>query len=215
MTGTFPESRVLLVDDHPVFRDGLKAIVDSHPQLRVVAEAASLGEAVSQLKKQKAIQVLITDLSLPDGTGQELLERALRRNSALRVVVLSVSRLDSDVLAALESGAAAYLTKNATRQQVLHALDEVLEGRTFVHPDVADAVVAKVRPLQPVVPDFTPREQEVLELICQGRTPKEICADLHLAQTTVKTHIKNLYRKMNVSTRTSLVLKALGPNPMA
>jgi len=215
MTGTFPESRVLLVDDHPVFRDGLKAIVDSHPQLRVVAEAASLGEAVSQLKKQKAIQVLITDLSLPDGTGQELLEKALRRNSALRVVVLSVSRLDSDVLAALESGAAAYLTKNATRQQVLHALDEVLEGRTFVHPDVADAVVAKVRPLQPVVPDFTPREQEVLELICQGRTPKEICADLHLAQTTVKTHIKNLYRKMNVSTRTSLVLKALGPNPMA
>ena len=208
MTGLFPQHRVLLVDDHPVFRDGLKAIVDSHPQLRVVAEAASLGEALSQLKKE-AIELVVTDLSLPDGTGQDLIEKALLRHPHLRILILSISRLGSDVSAALQAGAAGYLTKNASGQEVLQALDEVLQGRTYLHADVSNSVVDQVRTSVPGLSHLSPREQQILDLICQGRTPKQICAQLHLAPSTVKTHLRSLYRKMKVSTRTSLVLKVL------
>lgn len=203
MTGIFSESRVLLVDDHPVFREGLKIVVDSHPKLRVVAEAASLGEALHRLASSR-VQLLITDLSLADGSGQELLERAFALYP-LRAVVLSVSRQTSDVVGAIQAGASAYLTKSASREEILRALDEVLEGRSFIHPDVSEAVVGNMRAGSNA--EVTPREHQVMDLLCRGYTPKEIGSELKLSISTVKTHMRNLYRKMKVSTRTQLVLK--------
>ena len=208
MTGIFSESHVLLVDDHPVFREGLRIVVDSHPKCRVVAEAASLGEALKKLQSSP-VQLLITDLCLVDGSGQELLEKALGLYPELRAVVLSVSRQASDVVGVIQAGASAYVTKSATREEILRALEEVIEGRSFLHPDVSDAVVGTMRTTKVAESgvEVTPREHEILDLLCRGFTPKEICSELSLTISTVKTHMRNLYRKMDVSTRTQLVLK--------
>ncbi|MBS2036022.1 response regulator transcription factor [bacterium] len=205
------QQKVLLVDDHPVFRDGLKSVVESHPQLRVVAEASSADEAMDKLQMCSP-DFLITDLRLASSCGHDLIQQALAVSPGLMVVVVSVNSQSADVVRAIESGASAYLTKGASREEILRALSEVLEGRSFLHAEVAHVLFNRVRKPKSSSEELlevTPREQEVLELLCLGKTPRDIGDSLFMSVSTVKTHVRNLYRKLNVSSRTQLVLKAL------
>ncbi|MBS2036238.1 response regulator transcription factor [bacterium] len=198
------------MDDHPLYREGLKRILDSHPRLRVVGEASSLTEALRMLRSV-SIQILITDLNLLDGTGHQLLERAFTIRPGLRAVVVSVSRQGSDIVRAIQAGASAYLTKSASRDEVLQALEEVIQGRSFLHSEVSGAVVDAVQGLRLLEgAGLTAREQKVLELLCEGSSPKDISGELKMSLSTLRTHLRNIYRKMNVSSRTQLMLKVMG-----
>lgn len=208
MPGIFSESRVLLVDDHPVYREGLKKILDSHPQVRVVAEASGISEALEKIQAE-SIQVLVTDLALVDGTGHELLEQALALKPDLRAVVLSVSRQATDIVRAIKAGALAYLTKSASGEEVLKALDEIMQGRSFLHAEVSNAVVGGIQGTRSLGVAVTPREHMVLDALKAGMTPKEMGAELKMSMSTVRTHLRNIYRKFDVSTRTQLMLKIM------
>ncbi|MFN8609666.1 MAG: response regulator transcription factor [Vulcanimicrobiota bacterium] len=212
MTGICSESRVLLVDDHPVYREGLKKILDSHARLRVVAEASSLSEALELLRRE-SVQVLITDLCLVDGSGHQLLEQARLIQPRLRSMVLSVSRQSGDIVQAIQAGASAYLTKSSTRDEILKALEEILQGRCLLQADCSSGLGESEIVQGAVVRAglLTGREKDVLNFLRSGLTPREIAAKLELSMTTVRTHVRNLYRKLKVSTRTQLMLKTMPP----
>ncbi len=170
-----------------------------------------MAEALEKLQLV-SLDMLVTDLRLGGDSGHELIQQALSQIPELLVVVVSVNSQSADVLRAIQAGASAYLTKGASREELLRALSEVIEGRSFLHAEIAHVVFEKVRQPRPtgVEPsDHTPREQVILDMLCQGHAPKEIGEALFLSVSTVKTHIRSLYRKMDVSSRTQLVLKAV------
>lgn len=206
-----PEQRVLLVDDHPVYRDGLKMIVNSHPQLRVAAEADNVTGALELLERTSP-HLMITDLRLGQSSGHDLIEAALEKRPNLKVVVISINDQGADVVRAVEAGASAYLTKGANGEQILRALSEVLEGRSFLHTEVAHLLFQRVRRNREMDDSNlgnTPREREIIDMLLQGRSPTEIGQALFLSASTVKTHLRNLYRKHGVSSRSQLILKML------
>jgi len=208
MVGVSRMKRVLLVDDHPVFREGLCGVINSHPALSVVAEAASLEEA-RQKVRLCAPEMLVTDLSLGVGSGHDLIPYALKERPNLSIVVVSVSIDSAEVLRAVEAGASAYLTKGATREEILRALTDVLEGRSFLHPHVAHVLFDRVRRPVPQARSatvLTSRESDIMQLLCAGECPNAIGESLCLSLSTVKTHMRNLYRKLGVANRTQLLL---------
>ncbi|MBX3168691.1 MAG: response regulator transcription factor [Candidatus Eremiobacteraeota bacterium] len=200
----------MLVDDHPIFRVGLRTIVDSHPLLRVVAECSTAEEALLKLEPCSP-DIMITDLCLT-ASRLDLIEQAKKLVPSLQITVVSAQNHSEDVLGAFEKGATAYLTKNSSQEEVLRALGEIVQGRSFLDAKIAHLVFTQMR--KPKVNEseyanLSPREQEVLKRLQLGHTPKEIAEILHLSLSTVKTHVRNLYRKYEVSTRTQLILKAL------
>lgn len=160
--------------------------------------------------------LVVTELELGENSGRDLLGHVALYNQSNRgktVATLVLSALASkwDVLSAIELGASGYLTKSATEEEVLTALREVLAGRNYLHPEVAHLVFEKVR--SPVrdnrAVSLTARESQLLNLLGRGIPPQEIADALHLAPSTVKTHVRNLFRKFSVSTRTQLLLRAI------
>lgn len=200
--------RVLLVDDHPVFREGLKALVDHHPRLTVVAEAAALEEAIAALEDYQP-DLLITDLCLAQESGHDLVERCRGQRPEMPIVVLSIQNHTRDIARALSAGANAYLTKGASRQEVLHALDEVLSGRRYFPSTLAPNGESRQVPSAGQAVELTRREADVLEKLRLGKEPRVVAEELFLSVATVKTYMRGLFRKLNVSNRTQLVLKAL------
>lgn len=209
------ETKILLVDPHPMTRVGLRHTLQSSDGCRVCAEACSLEEAIAMVESVSP-DLVVTELELGENSGRDLLGHVALYNQSNRgktVATLVLSALASkwDVLSAIELGASGYLTKSATEEEVLTALREVLAGRNYLHPEVAHLVFEKVR--SPVrdnrAVSLTARESQLLNLLGRGIPPQEIADALHLAPSTVKTHVRNLFRKFSVSTRTQLLLRAI------
>ena len=205
--------RVLLVDDHPVLREGLATLLKQAPDIKVIGEAGDGLEAVRQVESLKP-DVVVMDIVMPGLNGVEATRRikAVEPNTA--VVVLSAYEDDHYILGLLEAGAAGYLLKSCTGREVILALRAVHAGEAVLHPRVAARVLARavgtrrstaVNPKQAL----THREKEVLDLTAMGKSNREIASQLALSVPTVKSHLVNIFSKMGVSSRTGAILEAL------
>lgn len=205
----------MLVDDHPLFREGIRSVIMSHPNFTVAAEASGVAEALSKAR-MCSLDLIITDLRLHSESGLDLVSQVAHEFPTLPVLVLSMMTEGQEVVRAVELGAKGYITKSASRDELLGAMQSVLQGQNVVAPEVAQYLFRKVREPVNTAPgsqlDLTARERAILEALGRGISPQEVSQELFLSVATVKTHMRSLYRKMDVSSRTQLVLKALELN---
>lgn len=206
---TLATARILLVDDHPVVRGGVRALLADEPDILVCGEAGSGREAIQLLGTLKPDLVLL-DLSLPDIDGIELIKDIQARFPDTRVLVLSLR--DEAVYAerALHAGALGYLTKGKPRPEILHAVRKALEGHVYLSQDLADRVVgrgvtaAQAATRAPAVGDLSDRELQVFTAVGQGLGPREIAEKLHLSPRTIETYRAHIRRKLHLEDAAAL-----------
>jgi DNA-binding NarL/FixJ family response regulator len=198
--------RVMLVDDHPVVREGLRGMLEAEPDLTVVGEAGSGEEAVAQARVVTA-DVILMDLRMRDLDGVGATQRILADAPGTKVVVLTTYETDADILRAVEAGASGYLLKDASRADLAGAIRAAARGETVLAPSVAGRLVNQVR--RPAGQTLSGREVEVLSLVAKGLTNAEIGRNLHISEATVKTHLLRTFGKLDVSDRTAAVTTAM------
>ncbi|MBJ8346309.1 response regulator transcription factor [Antrihabitans sp. YC2-6] len=203
---------VLLVDDHPVVREGLRGMLDAEPDLQVVGQAGSGAEAIA-LAAALQPDVTMMDLRMPGMDGVEATELILAQRRDAKVVVVTTYETDADILRAVEAGAAGYLLKDATRTELADAVRAAVRGETVLAPSVATRLVRRVR--TPPSATLTGREVEVLGLVAKGMTNVDIGAALHIGEATVKTHLLRAFAKLDVSDRTAAVTTAMARGLLA
>jgi DNA-binding NarL/FixJ family response regulator len=194
--------RVLIVDDHPVVRDGLRSVIDGEPDMEVVGEAGHGAEALARAAATP-VDVVLMDLRMPTMGGVEAIERLRRTVPAVRVLVLTTYDTDRDVLPAIEAGATGYLLKDTPREELLRAVRAAHRGEAVLSPAVAGRLMGQVR--LPAQDALSNRELEVLRLIAAGSTNREAAQKLFISEATVKTHLLHIYAKLEVRDRASAV----------
>ncbi|MFJ8696621.1 response regulator [Streptomyces roseolilacinus] len=196
---------LLIVDDHPVVRDGLRGMFASEPGFDVLGEAAGGVEGVERALRLDP-DVVLMDLRMPAGSGVEAIAELTRLGARARVLVLTTYDTDSDTIPAIEAGATGYLLKDAPREDLFAAVRAAAEGRTVLSPAVASRLVSAVRkPAVPAGAALSAREREVLELVARGTSNREIARELFISEATVKTHLTHLYGKLGVKDRAAAV----------
>ncbi|RFC72205.1 response regulator transcription factor [Streptomyces sp. AcE210] len=207
MTSDSPIS-LLIVDDHPVVRDGLRGMFESAGDFTVLGEASNGVEAV-ELTARLDPDVVLMDLRMPGGSGVDAIKELTRRGARSRVLVLTTYDTDSDTLPAIEAGATGYLLKDAPREELFTAVRAAADGRTVLSPAVASRLVTAVRtPAAPADEPLSAREREVLALVAKGTSNKEIARVLFISEATVKTHLTHVYGKLGVKDRAAAVAVA-------
>ncbi|GAA2433565.1 response regulator transcription factor [Streptomyces macrosporus] len=196
---------LLVVDDHPVVRDGLRGMFETSPEFEVLGEASDGVEAVD-LAGRLDPDVVLMDLRMPGGGGVEAIAELARRGARGKVLVLTTYDTDSDTLPAIEAGATGYLLKDAPREELFAAVRAAAEGRTVLSPAVASRLVSRVRtPPSGTGAPLSAREREVLALVARGTPNREIARLLFISEATVKTHLTHLYAKLGVNDRAAAV----------
>jgi DNA-binding NarL/FixJ family response regulator len=198
-----PKIRVLCVDDHPVVRDGLAAIINLQPDMTLAGSAATGGEALERFSELRP-DVALVDLRLPDMSGFELIKKIKAKSPRARIIVLSSHEGDADIQRALEAGALGYVAKGMVRDELLEIIRSVHAGKRRLPAAVAQKLAEHMAD-EPI----SPRELEVLSLMAAGRRNKEIASELSIAEDTVKMHVRNILSKLQVNDRTEAVTIAL------
>jgi DNA-binding NarL/FixJ family response regulator len=196
--------RVVVVDDHPVVRAGLRGMLAAHPDIEIAGEASSAGEAVAAVLDHEP-DVVLMDLRMPGTDGVQATRLVLARQPQCRVVVLTTYDNDADILHAVEAGASGYLLKDASPDELAQAIRAAAAGGSVLAPSVAAKLVSRLR----APPVLSPREVEVLRLVSTGHTNAEIGRALFISEATVKTHLLRAFGKLSVSDRTAAVTAAL------
>jgi DNA-binding NarL/FixJ family response regulator len=205
MSGAPGPIRLLLVDDHPVVRDGLRGVFADDPEFEVVGEAGNGAEAIARVERLGA-DVVLMDLRMPEMGGVEAIRRLRQTAPAVRVLVLTTYDTDSDVLPAIEAGATGYLLKDAPREELIRAVRAAVKGESVLSPAVARRLMGQVR--RPPPEALSPRELKVLQLIADGATNREAAAKLFVSEATIKTHLLHIYEKLGVRDRAAAVGEA-------
>ena len=199
--------RVLIADDHPVVRQGLRTYLELQADIVIAGEAGGGIEAAAEAKRL-APDVVLLDMVMPEGDGIEALRRIGSGPGSPRVIVLTSFAEDGRVVDAMRAGAAGYLLKDAQPAELLAAIRSAHAGGSPLHPDAAAELVGELR-RPPAGPDLTAREREVLELLARGMPNKAIALRLSLSEKTVKAHVSAILRKLDVTDRTQAALRAV------
>jgi DNA-binding NarL/FixJ family response regulator len=196
---------LLIVDDHPVVRDGLRGMFTADPRFEVLGEAADGAEAIAAGEKLRP-DVILMDLRMPKTDGVTAIKELTKRGVTSRVLVLTTYDTDSDVLPAIEAGATGYLLKDAPRDELFRAVEAAAQGQAVLSPAVATRLMGQMR--QPASEPLSQRELQVLGLIARGATNREAAKQLFISEATVKTHLLHVYAKLGVNDRAAAVATA-------
>ena len=204
--------RVLLVDDHPLVRGGLRALLASEPLVSLVGEATNGSEAISRALELEP-DVILMDLHMSEMNGIEATRQILRAQPRIGVIALTMLEDDDTVFAAMRAGARGYLLKGADEAEVVRAIHAVAHGEAIFSPAIAGRLIqffASVRPVPPahLFPELTEREREILGMIARGKSNPEIAEELTLSPKTVSNHVSNIFAKLQVVDRAQAVLRA-------
>jgi DNA-binding NarL/FixJ family response regulator len=194
---------IMIVEDHQVVRQGLAALMNTVPDIAVVAQAANGDEAI-RLFDEHQPEITLMDLRLPVRSGVEAITAIREKHPAARIIVLTTYDGDEDIYRALQAGARGYLLKGMSAEELVSAIREVQAGKTHIPKLVAERLAERMGG-----PDLTTRELDVLRLIVKGMSNKEIGSSLNITEATVKTHINNILGKLNVTDRTQATTTAI------
>ena len=202
--------RVMVVDDHPVWRDGVRGDLEASGRAVVVAEASDGGEAIERAREVMP-ELVLMDLNLPTVRGVEAIRRIVEESPHVKVLVLSASGEEADVLEAVKVGASGYLLKSATAAEVAEAVTRVRAGEPVFSPSLAALVLGEFRRMSSAAtePGLTARETEVLKLVAKGYTYREIADKLVISVKTVQNHVQNILTKLQLSKRYELMRYAI------
>jgi len=203
--------RVLIADDHAIVRKGIRALLSVKPDIEVVGEASDGAETVAQAQALRP-DVILMDLVMPGMDGIEATRQIVEQQPGVRILVLTSFAADDKVFPAIKAGALGYLLKDSGPDDLVQAIHQVYRGEPALEPSIARKVLLELSqpPKEPLTPEpLTERELEVLGLIAQGRSNREIAEQLVIAEMTVRTHVSNVLSKLHLASRTQAALYAL------
>jgi DNA-binding NarL/FixJ family response regulator len=198
--------RILMADDHPVVRAGIRGMLETQPDFEVIAEAKNGREALDQTSKHTP-DVVLLDLRMPEMDGVEAIGKIKENHPDIHILVLTTYDTDADIVRAVEAGATGYLLKDAPREELFRAVRATAKGETVLAPPVAARLMSKVRDKGDTA--LTAREIDVLMLVARGASNQDVGEKLHVSTATVKSHLLQIYQKLGVSDRTAAVTTAI------
>lgn len=206
------QSRILIVDDHTLFRKGLRSLIESSEQFEVVGEATDGLEGV-KMQQQLHPDAVLLDLDMPVMGGMEALSLMMNQHPELAILMLTVSEDSHDLMECMRLGARGYLLKNIDTQFLLDSIHKAIEGDSVLSPEMTSKLITQLRH-QDAVPDdqtepLTPREKEILQWLARGVSNKVIARNLNVTESTVKVHVQNILRKLNVTSRVQAAVYAV------
>ncbi len=198
---------ILVVDDHPVVREGLVAMLSTQPDFRVVGDAGTAVEAL-ELYQQRRPAVVLADLEMPEVDGVEFIGRLRKLDSRARVLVFTAYDDDERIIGAVKAGIEGYLLKGAPREELFGAIRAIDGGATLIEASVTARLLDHMRRPDEATVELTPREAEVLDLLAVGLSNREIAEHLYISERTVKFHVSSLLDKLDAANRTEAVARA-------